>query len=359
MNSRKVTTPSSPSLYQSIRDIVTRARNNAYTAVNFSMVLAYWEMGRLIVEDEQAGNRKAAYGKSVIKDLSARLTADFGPGFSEQGLRNYRQFFLTFPIRASLRRELTWSHYKLIIREKDSKARNYYLQEAAGQQWKVRILERHIHSFYYERLLSSQDKKVLEKEIEAPPMRPEDILKDPLVLEFLNLPPNVNYKEKDFEKTIISHIQNFLLELGKGFAFVGRQQNIRTENSDFFIDLVFYNCLLKCYVLIDLKMGALTHQDIGQMDMYIRMYEDLVKAPDDNPTIGIVLCSEKDKAVVKYSVLQENRQLFATKYMLYLPTEEELTELIENDRNILEEAAFHYGYGRAAAAIGEFAPPGF
>jgi hypothetical protein len=173
-------------------------------------------------------------------------------------------------------------------------------------------------------------------------MQPRDILKDPLVLEFLGLPSGINYKEKDLEKAIISHIQHFMLELGKGFAFVGRQQHIRTENSDFFIDLVFYNILLKCYVLIDMKMGALTHQDIGQMDMYVRMYETFKKAPDDNPTIGIILCSEKDQAVAKFSVLQENKQLFATKYMLYLPTEKELQELVETDRNILEEAAATY-----------------
>jgi len=179
-------------------------------------------------------------------------------------------------------------------------------------------------------------------EMIAPPMQPRDILKDPLVLEFLDLPSHLDCKEKDMEKAIIGHLQHFMLELGKGFAFVGRQQYIRTENSDFFIDLVFYNCLLKCYVLIDIKMGALTHQDIGQMDMYVRMYETFKKAPDDNPTIGIILCSEKDQAVVKFSVLQENRQLFATRYMLYLPTEEELQQLIETDRNILEEELATY-----------------
>jgi predicted nuclease of restriction endonuclease-like (RecB) superfamily len=340
------------SLYESIKDVVQRAKYNAFTAVNFSMVLAYWDTGRLIVEDEQAGKRRATYGKAVIKELSLKLTNDFGPGFGEQALRNYRQFFLLFPICASLRRELTWTHYRLIIRVSNANARTYYLQEAAAQQWNVRTLERHIHSFYYERLLRSRDKKVLEEEMAAPPMQPEDILKDPLVLEFLDLPPNINYKEKDMEKAIISHIQKFMLELGKGFAFVGRQQHVRTENSDFFIDLVFYNCLLKCYVLIDLKMGTLTHQDIGQMDMYVRMYEDQRRAPDDNPTIGIVLCSDKDKAVVKYSVLQENQQIFATRYMLYLPTEDELQQLVENDRNILEEAAATYW--RAGQTLGEF-----
>ncbi|HEX9514232.1 MAG TPA: PDDEXK nuclease domain-containing protein [Puia sp.] len=330
------------SLYESIKDVLHQARNKAYYAANSSMVLAYWDTGRLIVENEQAGQRKAAYGKSVIKELSLRLTGDFGPGFGEQALRNYRQFYLTFPIRASLRRELTWTHYRTLIRVSNAKARNYYLQEAAAQQWKVRTLERHIHSFYYERLLNAPDQKPLQQEMAAPSMQPRDILKDPLVLEFLGLPSNINYKEKDLETAIISHIQHFMLELGKGFAFVGRQQYIRTENSDFFIDLVFYNCLLKCYVLIDLKMGALTHQDIGQMDMYVRMYETFKKAPDDNPTIGIILCSEKDQAVAKFSVLQENRQLFATKYLLYLPTEEELQHLVETDRNILEEAIATY-----------------
>jgi predicted nuclease of restriction endonuclease-like (RecB) superfamily len=332
--------PISP--YESIKDVLHQARNRAYYATNSSMVLAYWNTGRLIVENEQAGQRKAAYGKAVIKELSVRLTGDFGPGFSEQGLRNYRQFYLLFPIRSTLRSELTWSHYKLIIRVSNPDARNYYRTEAAAQQWKIRTLERHIHTFYYERLLKSPDKNALTQEMAAPPMQPRDILKDPLVLEFLDLPSNIDYKEKDLEKAIISHIQHFMLELGKGFAFVGRQQYIRTENSDFYIDLVFYNCLLKCYVLIDLKMGALTHQDIGQMDMYVRMYETFRKAPDDNPTIGIILCSEKDQAVAKFSVLQENRQLFATKYLLYLPTEEELQHLVETDRNILEEAIATY-----------------
>jgi predicted nuclease of restriction endonuclease-like (RecB) superfamily len=306
------------------------------------MVEAYWEIGRLIVEHEQQGKRRASYGKSLIKELSIKLSADFGAGFSEQGLRNYRQFFLAFPIRSTMWSELTWSHYKLIIRVLDTKARNYYIKEVASQQWTVRTVERHIHSFYYERLLSSRDKSVLEKEMSSSPMRPQDILKDPLVLEFLELPSNINYNEKDLEKAIIGHIQHFMLELGKGFAFVGRQQHVRTENSDFFIDLVFYNCLLKCYVLIDLKMGALTHQDIGQMDMYVRMYEQVKRAPDDNPTIGIILCSEKDRAVVKYSVLQENQQLFATRYMLYLPAEEDFQRLIETDRSILEEASATY-----------------
>lgn len=330
------------SLYDSIKDILQQARTRAYYAANSSMVLAYWDTGRLIVENEQAGQRKAAYGKAIIKELSTKLTRDFGPGFSEQGLRNYRQFFLTFPKRSTLRSVLTWSHYKALIRVSNADARNYYLTEATTQQWTVRTLERHIHSFYYERLLHSPDKKSLELEMAAPPMQPRDILKDPLVLEFLDLPSHLDYKEKDMEKAIIGHLQHFMLELGKGFAFVGRQQYIRTENSDFFIDLVFYNCLLKCYVLIDIKMGALTHQDIGQMDMYVRMYETFKKAPDDNPTIGIILCSEKDQAVVKFSVLQENRQLFATRYMLYLPTEEELQQLIETDRSILEEAMATY-----------------
>jgi len=330
------------SLYESIKEVLHQARNKVYYTVNSSMVLAYWETGRLIVENEQAGKRKAAYGKGVIKELSGRLTGDFGPGYGEQALRNYRQFYLTFPIRATVRRELTWSHYRALIRVSNPDARNYYLQEAATQQWKVRTLERHIHTFYYERLLSSQDKKSVSQEVVAPPIQPRDILKDPMVLEFLDLPSGIGYKEKDLEKAIISHIQHFMLELGKGFAFVGRQQHIRTENSDFFIDLVFYNILLKCYVLIDMKMGALTHQDIGQMDMYVRMYEAFKKAPDDNPTIGIILCSEKDQAVAKFSVLQENKQLFATKYMLYLPTEEELQELLETDRSILEEAAAQY-----------------
>jgi predicted nuclease of restriction endonuclease-like (RecB) superfamily len=330
-------------LYESIIEILHKARTNACQVINFSMVQAYWETGRLIVENEQAGNRRASYGKAVIKELSKKLTKEFGPGFGEQALRNYRQFFLTFPIRASLRRELTWTHYRLLIRVLKPEKRNWYLEEAATQQWKVRTLERNINSFYYDRLLSSPDKKSIRQEMAAPPMQPREILKDPLVLEFLDLPTNINYKEKDLEKAIIGHIQHFMLELGKGFAFIGRQQHVRTDDTDFFIDLVFYNYLLKCFVLIDLKMDKLTHQDIGQMDMYVRMYEDLKRGPGDNPTIGIILCSEKDKAIVKYSVLQENRQLFATMYILFMPTEEELKQLVETDRNILEEVAANYG----------------
>jgi len=256
----KYPTPQSQSLYESIKNVVQEARDRACSAVNFAMVLAYWETGKLIVENEQAGKRRAAYGKSVIKELSRRLTDDFGPGFGEQALRNYRQFFLLFPIRASVRRELTWTHYRQLIRVTNSSARCYYLQEVATQRWNVRTLQRHIHSFYYERLLSSRDKEVLDLEMasDAPqePLQPKDILKDPMVLEFLELPPHFNYKEKDIERAILSHIQNFMLELGKGFAFVGRQQYIRTEHSDYFIDLVFYNCLLKCYVLVDLLCCA-------------------------------------------------------------------------------------------------------
>ena len=325
--------------YQSVAEILRAARTNAYRAVNFSMVEAYWNVGRKIVEEEQRGEKRAGYGAQLVQRLSESLGSEFGRGFSVQSLWNMRQFYQFFSILSALRRELTWTHYKALIRVENEKARAYYLQEAAEQNWSVRALERQINSLYYERLLMSRDKAAVTEEMQqkTAPLAPtpQDFIKDPYVLEFLDIPDAHEFREAELEQAIIGKLQAFMLELGKGFAFVARQQRISTETKDFFVDLVFYNYILKCFVLVDLKTGGLTHQDIGQMDMYVRLFEDTIKSADDNPTVGIVLCTEKDHTVVKYSVLNENRQLFASKYMLYLPTEEALREELERERALV------------------------
>lgn len=346
MTKEKLKSREKYSLYQNIKDIIYEARQNAYRAVNFAMVQAYWNIGRLIVEEEQKGRERAEYGTHLIRDLAQKLTTEFGKGFTQQNLRNFRQFYLTFKlenskdqIRYTLRSELSWSHYRLIMRLENPKARLYYMNEAAEQNWNVRALERQINTFYYERILASRGaKKVVEearqktKQLE---IKPEEFIKDPYVLEFLDLNPDWSYLEKEIEQALIDKLQQFLLELGKGFSFVARQQRISTETSHFYIDLVFYNFILKCFVLIDLKTGKLTHQDFGQMDMYVRMYEDRFKTEGDNPTIGIILCTEKDETIVRYSVLEENQNLFASKYKLYLPTEQELINELEREKALI------------------------
>lgn len=343
--------------YESIRNILSEARKYVSYAVNFSMVQAYWNIGKIIVEDEQHGKERADYGKALIKELSIRLTKEFGKGFSEQSLRNMRQFYYCFSIRSAmrsklvnsnnkygikhsvLRSELSWTHYKLLLRIGNPIAREWYMNEAVDCGWSTRALERQINSFYYERLLKSKDKGIVKREAEEKisVIKPENILKDPYVLEFLDLKDRTSYRESELEQALIDKLQEFLLELGKGFSFVERQKRISAEDEYFYIDLVFYNYLLKCFVLIDLKIGKLTHHDIGQMDMYIRMYEDRYKVKEDNPTIGIILCSEKNEAVVKYSILQDSKQLFSSKYQLYLPTEEELIKELKRERILLEQ----------------------
>ena len=328
-------------IYEGIKNILAKAREKSYRAVNFIMVEAYWNIGKLIIEGEQKGKQKADYGAYLLKDLSDRLTGDFGDGFSEQSLRNMRQFYTLFPIRSALRSELSWTHYKSLVHVENKKARDFYAKEAVENSWSVRALQRQIDSLYYERLLSSKDKSIVKKEadknIAQTPIDPRDFIKDPYVLEFLNLKPDASYQEKDLERALIDQLQKFLLELGKGFSFVSRQQRISTETKEFYIDLVFYNYILKCFVLIDLKVGELMHQDIGQMDMYVRLYEDKCKTQDDNPTIGIILCAQKDETIVKYSVLKDSKKLFASKYKLYLPTEKELIAELERERRVLEE----------------------
>jgi predicted nuclease of restriction endonuclease-like (RecB) superfamily len=322
-------------LYLNIKTILQNARDNAYRQINFIMVEAYWNIGKQIVEEEQKGKERAEYGSYLIKELSTRLTKDFGKGFSQQSLRNMRQFYSCFPIRSTLCSELSWSHYRLIMRIDNPQARLWYTEESAKSNWSVRALERQIGTFYYERLLSSKEKQPVINEAKENTkdlqLTSKDIIKDPYVLEFLDLKQNNSFYESDLESALIEKIQDFLLELGRGFAFVARQKRIKTETSDFYIDLVFYNYILKCFVVIDLKKGKLTHQDVGQMDMYVRMYDDLEKEKNDNPTIGIILCTDKDHTVVKYSVLNDNENLFVSKYQLYLPSEEELKAELERD----------------------------
>lgn len=327
----------SVNIYNTIRETVLTAKNKVYTAVNFAMVEAYWGIGKQIAE---AQGERAEYGKKLLKYLSEQLTAEFGSGFDESNLRKMRQFYLSFQIRDTLCPELSWSHYRLLMRIEDEKRRSFYLAECAESNWSVRQLERQINSFFYERLLATQseEQEALKGEIQTlePNADPHYILKDPYILEFLNLKQNNAYYEKDLEQGLLDNLQEFLLELGKGFSFVARQKRITIDGDHYYIDLVFYNYILKCFVLIDLKTGKLSYQDIGQIDFYVRYFEDQVKAPEDNPTIGIVLCSDKNDTMVKYSVLSESDRLFASKYMLYLPTEEELKKELEQERRRLE-----------------------
>lgn len=313
----------------------------AYSAINSVMVEAYWNIGKRIVQEEQKGRDRADYGAELIKSLSKSLNAEFGNGFSVANLKNFRQFFLTFKDDQkgyTLCSLLNWSHIRLIMRLDNSNTRAYYLNEAKNQGWSVRQLQRNINSHYYERLLSSSDKKSnpnSKKNIERE--NTQDFIKDPYILEFLNLPESTELKESTLEKSLINNLQAFLLELGKGFSFVGRQMRISTETSHFYMDLVFYNFLLKCFVILDLKTGKLTHQDIGQMDMYVRMFDDLKRGEGDNPTIGIILCSDKEDTVVRYSVLKDSEQLFASKYRMILPTEEEIRAELEREMRVIEK----------------------
>jgi predicted nuclease of restriction endonuclease-like (RecB) superfamily len=321
-----------------IRHILQSARNKAYTAVNSAMVEAYWLIGKRIVEEEQKGEKKAKYGERLLESLSKELGQEFGKGFSYANLRNFRQFYLTYPkqeICYTLCSKLSWSHNRLIMRVNNADARVYYLTESRQQQWSVRVLERNIKSLTYQRLLSSQ----AEPDKESLKPNPLDFIKDPYILEFLQLPEQSKLKESTLEQALIDELKNFLLEMGKGFSFVARQMRISTETSHFYLDLVFYNYLLKCFVVVDLKTGKLTHQDIGQMDMYVRMFDDLKRGEDDNPTIGIILCDSKDETVAKYSILKENEQLFAAKYQQILPTEEELIAEIEREKRFIERGS--------------------
>lgn len=319
-------------LYEDIRDILLGARKRAVTAVNFAMVESYWKTGKRIVEEEQHGAERAEYGTALIKNLAERLTAEFGKGMDERELRKMRQFYISFQKWDTLRPELTWSHYRRLLSVETEPARMWYMNEAALSAWSTRQLDRQIATDYYGRLLASRDQApvIAEANEKLQQLMPENFLHDPYVLEFLDLKDYPALRESDIESALIDHLQQFLLELGRGFCFVARQKRMRFEDEDFYIDLVFYHSILKCHVLIDLKLGKLTHQDVGQMDSYIRMYDALYRNPDDNPTLGIILCSQKNEAIVKYSLLNDNKQIFASKYKLYLPTEDELKTLLNN-----------------------------
>ena len=353
-------------LFHRVAAILEQARSRAIRAVNLDMVRAYWLIGHEVVEHEQGGRTRAAYGESVLEELSRRLTSQFGRGFDVRNLRSMRQFYLAFPAgkryavrtessglakpafpraesicAASMPRfrpEISWSHYRLLLSVEDPRARAWYLNEAADQQWSTRQLDRQVSTLYYERLLASRDDAPVRREARTKlaAVAPERFIRDPYVLDFLGLRDYPALRESTVEQATIESLQAFLLELGKGFSFVARQKRLRFEEEDFYVDLVFYNYMLRCFVLVDLKVGKLTHQDIGQMDGYVRLFDAHARPPGDNPTIGLILCSQKNDAIAKYSVLSEGRQIFAAKYLKYLPTEDALRRELKRGRHALE-----------------------
>jgi len=328
-------------LYSKVKQVIEEARNTAYHAANFAMVQAYWHIGKLIVEEEQSGKQRAEYGETLIKQLSKKLTLKYGKGFTETNLKYMRQFYSSFKKSHSLRGELSWTHYRLLLKVERTDAKAFYMQEIISGNWNTRTLERQINSLYFERMIMTgkEGKPLLKAEAESKKkvMQAEDIIKDPYVLDFLNLKSNTSFYEQELEQAIIDKLQEFLLELGKGFSFVARQYRLSTgAGKHFYADLVFYNYILKCFLVIDLKVGELTHQDIGQMDMYVRYFEDQIRQENDNPTIGLILCTEKDKTIVKYSLLNDSKQIFASQYKTYLPTEKQLKQEIAREREIVE-----------------------
>ena len=324
--------PQSEDAYRSIRGYVIEAQGQVYAAVNAAMVTAYWNIGKSIFE-ACGENDRAAYGKQMLKYISERLTEEFGKGFNLRNLRYMRQFYLAFPNVNALRSELSWTHYRSLMRVADPKASTFYLAACAKAGWSSRQLERQINTMYYQRILASQDKSLVAKEIQTTEPKPEyeKIIKDPYVMEFLQIQPDTHVYEGELEQALIDHLQHFLLELGRGFSFVARQKRFTLDGQDFFIDLVFYNYILKCFVLIDLKMGKLTHQDLGQMQMYVNYYTREMMNDGDTPPIGIVLCADKGDSIVKYTLPEDNRQIFASKYFTYLPSEEELKRELNLD----------------------------
>ncbi|MCI0639527.1 MAG: PDDEXK nuclease domain-containing protein [Gemmataceae bacterium] len=324
--------------YSRIRDILAEARSRAYQAINSAMVQAYWEVGRVIVEEEQRGSNKAGYGKRLLAELSSRLKSDFGRGFDPSNLSMMRAFYLTYPIFDALRQELSWTHYRILLRVEKPEARSFYENESINARWSTRELERQVGSLLFERLALSRDKKgvraLADKGHEI--QEPADLVKDPYVLEFAGLPMNERYLEADLEKALLDKLQSFLLELGKGFAFMARQQRITLDGKHYFIDLVFYNRLTRSFVLIDLKVGELTHQDIGQMQMYVNFYQRELTSAEENPPIGIILCTDKNEAVVRFTLPEGNKQIFASRYKLYLPTEKELAAEVQRERRAIE-----------------------
>ncbi len=359
-------------LVNDLRSIVSKARSKAFAAVNYSLVERNWRIGQRIVEEEQNGASRAEYGKHVIEVASAALTKEFGKGFSETNIMNFKKFYLKFkeltipqtlseefkkqkhqtlsdessllpqkgqtqPAQFELRL-LPWSHYERLIRVEDKKAREWYAKEAFNEGWSYRTLNRNINTLYYERLLMSTKKQPVVDEMQdktkAYQQDKLEYIKSPVVLEFLGLPEDTSLAESKLETAIINNLEKFLMEMGKGYALVARQQHIRTEENDYYIDLVFYNYLIKSFILVDLKVNRITYQDVGQMDMYLQMYDKMKKGPDDNPTIGIILCTETDSDVARYSTLAKNDQMFAAKYKLYLPDKEDLRREIERQKEL-------------------------
>jgi predicted nuclease of restriction endonuclease-like (RecB) superfamily len=326
------------SLYSKIEEILHNARNAVYRSANFEMVKAYWEIGRAIVEEEQKGIDRAAYGKEIIKQLSDKLRTQ-GKSFSERNLWYMRQFYSQWPKVNALRSELSWTHYRLLLKVEEEGARAFYMNESVESRWSTRTLERQIGNLYYQRMLMSRGKGLVKQEAldKQIVQQPKDIIKDPYVLDFLELKDNTDFREKELEQAIIDKLQDFILELGKGFAFVARQYRISAgPEKHYYADLVFYNYILKCFLVIDLKTTPLSHEDIGQIDMYVRYFEDKVRQENDNPTIGLILCTEKNHTIVKYSLLNDSKQIFASRYKLYLPSEEELRREIEREKEMVE-----------------------
>ena len=324
--------------YQEVREIIASARQNAVRSVDFCRVQMYWQIGRRILEEEQKGKERADYGSYLLKNLAKKLEPEYGSGFSYRQLQFCRQFYRMYPIANALRSQFNWTQYRLLIAISDDYKREYYELEAMNNCWTARELERQINSQLYERLLLSNDKEsvlaVARKE--RIPQQPQEIIKDPMVLEFLGLERKAEYYEKDLEQALITHLQKFLLELGNGFTFVARQKRILIEDDEFFADLVFYNRLLRCFVVIELKTEKLTHQDLGLLQMYVNYYDRVEKTPDENPTIGILLCTSKNDTVVKMSLPEDNTSILASQYQLYLPTQEQLTKEIETLRSLTD-----------------------
>lgn len=332
VNNAELAAENTSETYSRIRNSVITAQSRIYSAVNSAMVQAYWEIGEQIYI-ACGENDRAEYGKGLLRYLSEKLTAEFGKGFTVANLRNMRQFYMMYQKRYTLCSELSWSHYRILMRISDDKRRAWYTEECAKSGWSVRQLERQINTMFYERLLSSKEKDAVAAEIQTTEPKPEyeKIIRDPYVLEFLDLPENPHFYEKNLEQAIIDHLQKFLLELGRGFSFVARQKKISFDGRHFYIDLVFYNYILKCFVLIDLKLGDLTHQDLGQMQMYVNYYTRELMNEGDNPPIGIVLCADKSDAIVKYTLSENDTQIFASKYMTYIPSEEEFKRELRLD----------------------------
>ena len=321
-------------LFVQIKQLLDDARSHIARTVNTAIVKTYWQIGKYIVEYEQEGNLRAEFGKDVINNLSKRLIAEYGKGFSPANIRYMRQFYTCFPFCHALSDKLSWTHWRTLLKVQDETVRNYYLTECISENWSARQLERQINTLYYERMLASRDKAAVRQEIkssEPQSLTPREIIRDPYILEFLGIPQGEHFLEGDLEQLIITKLQQFLLELGRGYCFVARQKRISFDNQHFYIDLVFYNILARCYVLIDLKIDTLTHQDLGQMQMYVNYYTRELMNPGDNPPIGIVLCADKNNTVVEYTLPKDEKQIFAAKYLTYLPTKEELQRLLENE----------------------------